>query len=269
MSLHFSLESRFLGEIASCTDFMFETEDTLWVSKCGAVVECRKVNLKPQVHLQAVLLLRVWGNVFIPKKFDPCKIMSEKFDIYNKNFFRDVGNFFRHLCILVLRHQMRVSNYFVNSFYSVPNLHLCDPFTCGEWPCLMLLPTGGQRVEIFHITLFAAGRMTKSDSPIHWRPKGRALSPTLYSKYGAYCTCGGWPSLVLLHAGDQRVGHWPTVYMWSSMYLWRMTQSDAPTHWRPKGRSLPHLHLCDPCTCEGWPCLMLLPKEAEGKVITL
>ncbi len=31
----------------------------------------------------------------------------------------DVGNyFFRHLCELVLRHQMRMSNYFVNSFYS-------------------------------------------------------------------------------------------------------------------------------------------------------
>jgi hypothetical protein len=30
----------------------------------------------------------------------------------------DVGNFVRHLCVLVLRHQMRVSNYFVNSFYS-------------------------------------------------------------------------------------------------------------------------------------------------------
>ncbi len=114
MSLHFSLESRFLGEIASCTDFIFLTEDILLVSKCGAVVECRKVNLKMQVRL-----LRVWGNVFIPKKFEPCKIMSEKFNIYNKNFFRDVGNFFRHLCILVLRHQMRVSNYFVNSFYSV------------------------------------------------------------------------------------------------------------------------------------------------------
>ncbi len=41
-----------------------------------------------------------------------------KFDIYSKIFFRDVGNFFRYLCELVLRHQMRVSNYFVNSFYS-------------------------------------------------------------------------------------------------------------------------------------------------------
>jgi hypothetical protein len=44
--------------------------------------------------------------------------MSEKFDIYSKIFFRDVGNFFRYLCELVLRHQMWVSNYFVNSFYS-------------------------------------------------------------------------------------------------------------------------------------------------------
>jgi hypothetical protein len=45
--------------------------------------------------------------------------MSGEFDIYSKIFYRDVGNFFRHLCELVLRHQMRVSNYFVNSFYSV------------------------------------------------------------------------------------------------------------------------------------------------------
>ena len=45
--------------------------------------------------------------------------MSEKFDIFSKIFFRDVGNFVRYLCVLVLRHQMRVSNYFVNSFYSV------------------------------------------------------------------------------------------------------------------------------------------------------
>ncbi len=44
--------------------------------------------------------------------------MSEMFDIYSKIFFRDVVNFFRHLCELVLRHQMRVSNYFFNSFYS-------------------------------------------------------------------------------------------------------------------------------------------------------
>ena len=45
--------------------------------------------------------------------------MPEKFDIYSKIFYRDVEKFVRHLCLLVLRHQMRVSNYFVNSFYSV------------------------------------------------------------------------------------------------------------------------------------------------------
>jgi hypothetical protein len=58
--------------------------------------------------------------------------MSEKFDIYSKIFYRDVEKFVRYLCLLVLRHQMRVSNYFVNSFYSVhfqystvPELRLC------------------------------------------------------------------------------------------------------------------------------------------------
>jgi hypothetical protein len=30
----------------------------------------------------------------------------------------DVEKFVRHLCCLVLRHQMPVWNYFVNSFYS-------------------------------------------------------------------------------------------------------------------------------------------------------
>jgi hypothetical protein len=45
--------------------------------------------------------------------------MSEKFDIYSKIFYRNVEKFVRHLCLLVLRHQMWVSNYFVNSFYSV------------------------------------------------------------------------------------------------------------------------------------------------------
>ncbi len=45
--------------------------------------------------------------------------MLEKFDIYSKIFYRDVEKFVRYLCLLVLRHQMRVSNYFVNSFYSV------------------------------------------------------------------------------------------------------------------------------------------------------
>ena len=55
---------------------------------------------------------------FISKKFDANNILSKKFDIYSKIIFMDAGNFFRHLCELVLRHQMRVSNYFINSFYS-------------------------------------------------------------------------------------------------------------------------------------------------------
>jgi hypothetical protein len=50
-------------------------------------------------------------------------MLSEKFDIYSKIFFRDVENFFRYLCELVLRHQMQVSNYFVNSFYSVRTVY--------------------------------------------------------------------------------------------------------------------------------------------------
>ncbi len=57
------------------------------------------------------------------EKFKLCRRSStfviNKLDIYSKIFFRDVGNFFRYLCELVLRHQMRVVNYFVNSFYSV------------------------------------------------------------------------------------------------------------------------------------------------------
>jgi hypothetical protein len=37
----------------------------------------------------------------------------------------DVEKFVRHLCRLVLRHQMPVWNYFVNSFYSATSL--CNP----------------------------------------------------------------------------------------------------------------------------------------------
>jgi hypothetical protein len=56
---------------------------------------------------------------FIAKKFDARNILSKKFDILSKIVFMDVGNFFRHLAELVLRNQMRVSNHFVNFFYSV------------------------------------------------------------------------------------------------------------------------------------------------------
>jgi hypothetical protein len=58
------------------------------------------------------------GIAFISKKFDANNSLSKKFDIYSKIIFMDAGNFFRHQAELVLRHQMQVSNYFVNSFYS-------------------------------------------------------------------------------------------------------------------------------------------------------
>ncbi len=127
--------------------FISQPKLSTYVRKCGAMVACRNVNLRAYVRapddapfetlqlcrrsltflkLQSVGEVR-WssstnfdvGNVLIAKKFDKCKILLKKFDIYSKIFFRDVGNFFRHLCELVLRHQMLVSNYFVNSFYSV------------------------------------------------------------------------------------------------------------------------------------------------------
>jgi hypothetical protein len=40
--------------------------------------------------------------------------------------------FFRHMCELVLRHQMRVSNYFVNSFYSVGPQQVFNLFGCSS-----------------------------------------------------------------------------------------------------------------------------------------
>jgi hypothetical protein len=42
-----------------------------------------------------------------------------------------VEKFVRHLCRLVLRHQMPVWNYFVNSFYSVPSVR--DFTGDGRW----------------------------------------------------------------------------------------------------------------------------------------
>jgi hypothetical protein len=41
----------------------------------------------------------------------------------------DVEKFVRHLCRLVLRHQMPVWNYFVNSFYSVDVKKMCQTWT--------------------------------------------------------------------------------------------------------------------------------------------
>jgi hypothetical protein len=55
--------------------------------------------------------------VFIAKKFETCKILSKKFDIYCKIIDRGVGN---TLLFVVLFHPVRVSNFSVNFIYSVP-----------------------------------------------------------------------------------------------------------------------------------------------------
>jgi hypothetical protein len=55
--------------------------------------------------------------------------MPEKFDIYSKICYMDVEKFVRHLCRLVLRHQMPVWNYFVNSFYSVRDIDSNESIT--------------------------------------------------------------------------------------------------------------------------------------------
>ncbi len=86
------------------------------VWRSGRVADCNPVGRR---FAPRMLLLKLSCSVELVRHL--WKI-SEKFDIYSKIFFRDVGNFFRHLCELVLRHQMRVSNYFVNSFYSVDDL---------------------------------------------------------------------------------------------------------------------------------------------------
>ncbi len=112
--------------------------------------------------------------------------------------------------------------------------------------------------------------MTKSDPPTHWTPKGRTLFPTLY----IWCFLYLW-RMTLSDAPTRwrpkaKVTH-PLSIVWS-LYLWRMTLSDAHTHWWLKEKSLPHFHLCDPCTCRGWPCLMLLPtggrREGHSNIFT-
>ncbi len=65
------------------------------------------------------------------------------------NFFRDVRNFFRHLCELVLRHQMRVSNYFVTLFTVQLVFTFNNQFFCHQ-ACYSLLPArpGGQAERV-------------------------------------------------------------------------------------------------------------------------
>jgi CRISPR/Cas system endoribonuclease Cas6 (RAMP superfamily) len=54
-----------------------------------------------------------------PKKINIFESLSKYFNIYSEIVFSDAGIFFRHQAELVLRHQMRVSIYFVKFFYSV------------------------------------------------------------------------------------------------------------------------------------------------------
>jgi hypothetical protein len=67
--------------------------------------------------------------------------LPEKFDIYSKIFYMDVEKFVRHLCRLVLRHQMPVWNYFVNSFYSVLSNAGCRliKMRIASFPFILLL----------------------------------------------------------------------------------------------------------------------------------
>ncbi len=56
--------------------------------------------------------------MLIAKKFDIFESLSKYFNIYSKIIFRD-AEIFLHQAELFLRHQMRVSNYFVKFFNSV------------------------------------------------------------------------------------------------------------------------------------------------------
>ncbi len=109
-----------------------------WVFKkvwrSGRVVECNPVGRR---FAPRMLLLELSSSVELVRHLWK---MSEKFDIYSKIFFRDVENFFRHLCELVLRHQMLVSNYFVNSFYSAVAGVLDEPYS-------QLIPFSGVAVQ--------------------------------------------------------------------------------------------------------------------------
>jgi hypothetical protein len=56
--------------------------------------------------------------------FDTFLLCQTSSTFANNEFEMDVEKFVRHLCRLVLRHQMPVWNYFVNSFYSVSVINL-------------------------------------------------------------------------------------------------------------------------------------------------
>ncbi len=117
----------------------------------------------------------------------------------------------------------------------LPHLHLCDP--CTAW------------------------RLTLSDAYTHWRPKGRSLP---HFHLCDHCSCGGWPFCSSYPLETEGKVSPPPSLVWS-LYLWRMTLSDASTHWRPKSRDLSqHPFLC---SCEGWP--RLIPQLTGGRRVGL
>ncbi len=86
------------------------------IIKCGAVVECQIVDMKDVGSRPGNTAFETFQLCRRSSTF--LKFCKKKFDIYSKIVFRDAENIFRHQAELVLRHQMLVSNYFVNFFYS-------------------------------------------------------------------------------------------------------------------------------------------------------
>ncbi len=128
--------------------------------------------------------------------------MSENFDIYSKIFFRDVENFVRHLCVLVLRHQMRVSNYFVNSFYS-------ERTQLGIARADSLAKRQGR--WYFFIPKCSTNDVDKPVSAVVRAPISRSPSTVSAAQFGKVVhgtpQCGlGNPVLGLLLLSDQRLG---------------------------------------------------------------
>ncbi len=117
--------------------------------KCGEVVESnpRGPRFKPPYGGAAFETFQKCGRSSI--------FVKNKFDGYHRNFFR-------HLCELVLRHQIRVSNYFVNSFYSVggcshphpplPSVHNLPALPAGS--CMEVKNKCVERSSFLPVVLF-------------------------------------------------------------------------------------------------------------------
>jgi hypothetical protein len=94
--------------------------------RSGRVADCNPVGCRfapapPHAAFDTFLLCRT-SSTFANNKFD-----------------MDVEKFVRLLCRLVLRHQMPVWNYFVNSFYSVAPFEFCGRIF-SKWPPIRKSP---------------------------------------------------------------------------------------------------------------------------------